>query len=78
MQAACQFIGHRCENLRRAHPTRDQRCNPPQRGLLLGEHTELISACLGFAAALFCLGGAQSGLARENVGQQRDGQENQR
>ena len=40
---------------------RDQCRNATQRGLLVGEHTEFVTACLSFPPALVSLCGAQSG-----------------
>jgi hypothetical protein len=40
---------------------RDQCRNATQRGLLVSEHTEFVTACLRRPAALISLCGAQSG-----------------
>src|SRR5271166_2635471 len=41
-----QLIGNRGEHFRRARSACDHDSNPPQGGLLLGEHTRSVAACL--------------------------------
>jgi hypothetical protein len=67
-----QLLSHRGEHLGRRHRTCDQRRDASQCSLLVGEHANSVPAFFGLPAAPICFGGAQSGLAREDIGQQRD------
>ena len=46
MQASSHLVGDRAEHLRRVGPPRYHCRNPSQRGLLIGEHTQLVAAGL--------------------------------
>lgn len=68
---------HGWEDLGCRDAARHQGGHPAKRGLLLGQGTELVAACLGFLPAFFCIRGTRSCDAGQEVRDQRDHDEDE-
>src|SRR6185437_7979717 len=71
-EAPRQLLRHRGEQLRRGDPACNQGRDASKCGLVVSEHTDLVTACLDLPAALVRRDGAQSCHAGKGGGGQRD------